>query len=54
MGEDNLWTWASIGETIIKYADAFHIKEQTMVFDRQKASLPSALLLRIILATSVF
>jgi hypothetical protein len=38
----------------IKYADVFHIKEQTMVFDRQKASLPSALLLRIILATSAF
>jgi outer membrane protein OmpA-like peptidoglycan-associated protein len=26
-GEDNLWSWESIGETIIKYADAFSIKE---------------------------
>jgi hypothetical protein len=26
-GEDNLWAWKSIGETIIKYADAFSLKE---------------------------
>lgn len=26
-GEDNLWTWENIGGTIIKYADAFSIKE---------------------------
>lgn len=26
-GEDNLWRWDSIAETVIKYADAFYIKE---------------------------
>jgi len=27
LGEDNLWTWENIGETVIKYAEAFHCKE---------------------------
>lgn len=27
LGEDNLWTWEDIGNTIIKYADAFFKKE---------------------------
>jgi hypothetical protein len=26
-GEDNFWTWENISETVIKYADAFGIKE---------------------------